>query len=165
MKEKGRKAASAPHLVPWLLQPSTRGWKRFPSAPPSPARPCCWGQRREEGGWRRVLSEAFPAEDEWRLKMTRRRLVLALLCLTVLSPIFLYTDRLSASSNPSCECPNLRGQGEGSNFLGGKWGLWWMISEKFLSFWWYSHDFFSSFSSCLLSKQWGRGWGFQSGKS
>ncbi|XP_065003435.1 probable galacturonosyltransferase 4 isoform X1 [Musa acuminata AAA Group] len=33
--------------------------------------------------------------------MTRRRLVLALLCLTVLSPIVLYTDRLSASSNPS----------------------------------------------------------------
>ncbi|KAJ8512743.1 hypothetical protein OPV22_003177 [Ensete ventricosum] len=33
--------------------------------------------------------------------MTRRRLVLALLCLTVLSPIVLYTDRLSSSSNPS----------------------------------------------------------------
>lgn len=54
--------------------------------------------------------------------MVRRNLVLALLCLTVLAPIVLYTDRLSAASKPSCECPKVRERGKDGVFLGGRWG-------------------------------------------
>ncbi|RWW14286.1 hypothetical protein GW17_00021953 [Ensete ventricosum] len=49
--------------------------------------------------------------------MVRRNLVLALLCLTVLAPIVLYTDRLSAASNPSCECPIVRERGKDGVFF------------------------------------------------
>ncbi|WOL19205.1 putative galacturonosyltransferase 4 [Canna indica] len=44
--------------------------------------------------------------------MVRRKFVLVLLCLTVLSPIVLYTDRLSTASNPSS---NNEGGEEASN--------------------------------------------------
>ncbi|RZR88994.1 hypothetical protein BHM03_00016683 [Ensete ventricosum] len=85
---------------------------RNPAVPIASFLPCPerrWGASFLEGG--------FPTDDDRWPKMVRRNLVLALLCLTVLAPIVLYTDRLSAASNPSCECPIVRERGKDGVFF------------------------------------------------